>query len=190
MGPELEHAVRATGMRTFLEVAMDRVARGQTSLQEVERVLGLVSERAASAASVGPILIVDDDADVRSLLRSALEKVGFEVVEANDGPPAISLIREAKGDFSLILLDLLMPGMHGLEILKRIRSSLVTQALPVVVLTASTNPRDEIDLLDAGADDYLVKPIDPERLDARVRAVLRRSGVRLGESVGGDGSLG
>lgn len=178
---EIERAARAQGMRTFLDVALERVAHGHTTLQEVERVLGLLPQRDESAESVGPVLVVDDGPEDRLLIRTILEEMGFSVVEAEDGPPALSLLKADEVDYSLMILDLFMPEMHGLEVLRRIRSSLATEALPVVVLTASTNPRDEIELLDAGADDYLLKPIVKERVASRVRAVLRRSGVRLTE---------
>jgi DNA-binding response OmpR family regulator len=158
------------------------VARGQTTLQEVERVVGLIPQREASAASVGPILVVEDEPDDRLLIRAVLQEVGFHIMEAEDGPPALELLESGEHDFCLVILDLFMPQMHGNEVLKRIRRSLSTQALPVIVLTASPNPRDEIELLEAGADDYLLKPIVADRLEARVRAVLRRSGVRLTEA--------
>ncbi len=180
-GPELDQAARAHGMKTFLDVALERVARGQTTLQEVERVVGLIPQREASADSVGPVLIVEDEPDDRLLIRAVLQDVGFHVVEAEDGPPALALLEGGEHDFCLVILDLFMPVMRGDEVLKRIRRSLATQALPVIVLTASPNPRDEIELLEAGADDYLLKPIVADRLEARVRAVLRRSGVRLTE---------
>lgn len=181
-GPELDQAARAHGMKTFLDVALERVAGGQTTLQEVERVLGLIPQRDATADSVGPVLVVEDEADDRLLIRAVLSDIGFHVVEADDGPPALDILESGEHDFSLVILDLFMPQMHGNEVLRRIRKSLATQALPVVVLTASPNPRDEIELLEAGADDYLLKPIVADRLEARVRAVLRRSGVRLTEA--------
>jgi type II secretory ATPase GspE/PulE/Tfp pilus assembly ATPase PilB-like protein/CheY-like chemotaxis protein len=181
-GPELDQAARAQGMKTFLDVALERVARGQTTLQEVERVLGLIPQREATADSVGPVLVVEDEPDDRLLIRAVLQEVGFHIVEAEDGPPALELLESGDHDFCLVILDLFMPQMHGTEVLKRIRRSLSTQALPVIVLTASPNPRDEIELLEAGADDYLLKPIVADRLEARVRAVLRRSGVRLTEA--------
>ncbi len=182
---DFDQATRAHGMRTFLDVALDRVSEGQTTLQEVERVLGLLPQRDASAAAVGPVLVVEDEAGDRLLVRAVLQEMGFEVVEAEDGPRALALLGSAEYDFSLVILDLFMPGMHGLEVLKHIRSSLATQALPVIVLTASPHPRDEIELLEAGADDYLLKPIVAERLEARARAVLRRSGVRLTDDAEG-----
>jgi len=177
--PELDQAAHALSMRTFLEVSLERVAEGRTSLQEVERVLGLVPQREASASSVGPVLVVEDEAHDRMLIRAILESFGFGVVEVEDGAAARALLEAGDQDFSLAILDLLLPDMHGLEVLKGIRRSLVTSALPVVVLTASPNPRDEIELLDAGADDYLLKPVVADRLEARVRAVLRRSGIQL-----------
>jgi DNA-binding response OmpR family regulator len=76
-----------------------------------------------------------------------------------------------------VLLDVIMPEMSGVDLLREVRKSLATQALPVIVLTSSPDPRDEIELLDTGADDYLLKPVVVDRLEARVRAVLRRSGV-------------
>ena len=89
------------------------------------------------------------------------------LVEVEDGGAALSLLDAGDQDFSLVILDLFLPDMHGMEVLKGIRRSLVTAALPVIVLTASPNPRDEIELLDAGADDYLLKPIVADRLEAR-----------------------
>jgi DNA-binding response OmpR family regulator len=110
-----------------------------------------------------------------------LEGIGFRVVEAVDGRAALVALGSAEEEFSLVVLDLLLPEMHGIEVLTRIRRSLTTQALPVIVLTGSPNARDEIALLEAGADDYLLKPIVADRLEARTRAVLRRTGVRLTE---------
>jgi CheY-like chemotaxis protein len=132
-------------------------------------------ELAKAAPVMGRVLVVDDDASARLLMRSVLEKQGFEVLEADDGPPALALLDEY-GDVSLVMLDLNMPQLHGREVLARIRGSIGTAGLPVVVLTGIEDPRVEIELLKAGADDYLRKPIDPQRLAVRVQAVLRRAG--------------
>jgi CheY-like chemotaxis protein len=176
---DLLRAARAEGMQTFGELALERVAAGRTTVEEVERVLGFVPSREESAGSVGPVLVVDDEEQDRRLVSRFLESAGFRVVEAADGETALRILESGDEDVSLVVLDIYMPGIDGQEVLRRIRRSLATQALPVVVLTGSPDARDELQLLDAGADDYLLKPVEPGRLAARVKAVLRRSGVRV-----------
>ncbi|HSW30424.1 MAG TPA: response regulator [Longimicrobiales bacterium] len=125
-------------------------------------------------AKGGPhVLVVDDDADTRLLLRRALESAGFRVAEAPDGPDALTMLEE--GDpFDLVTLDLQMGRMHGLQVLNVIRSRLATADLAVVVATGSDDPVVEMELFEAGADDFIVKPVDPPRFILRVQAVLRR----------------
>ena len=108
--------------------------------------------------------------------------MGFEVIEATDGAAAKAMIEAGDEDFSLVMMDLFMPGLDGSELLRSLRQSLSTQSLPVIILTSSANPRDEVELLEAGADDFLLKPVPVERLEARVRAVLRRAGIRISEN--------
>jgi type II secretory ATPase GspE/PulE/Tfp pilus assembly ATPase PilB-like protein/CheY-like chemotaxis protein len=176
---DLLRAARAEGMQSFGELALERVAAGRTTVEEVERVLGFVPSREESPGSVGPVLVVDDEEQDRRLVSRFLESAGFRVVEAADGETALGILESGDEDVSLVLLDIYMPGIDGTEVLRRIRRSLATQALPVIVLTGSRNARDELHLLDAGADDYLLKPVEPERLASRAKAVLRRSGVRV-----------
>lgn len=183
---ELLRAARAEGMRTFAEVGLERVANGETTVEEIERVLGVVPTRNETAESVGPVLVVDDETQDRVLIGTVLKDMGFEVIEAEGGPQAQELLASGKHDFCLAILDLFMPGIDGNELLRSIRHALYTQSLPVVVLTSSDNPRDEVALLEAGADDFLLKPVVVERLEARVRAVLRRSGVRIASGVSAD----
>jgi DNA-binding response OmpR family regulator len=110
---------------------------------------------------------------MRLLLRGSLEAAGFRVAEAADGPAALAAM--AAGDpFDLVTLDLQLGQMHGLEVLKRIRSRLPTAGVPVVVATASGDPDVEMQLFAAGADDFVVKPVDPTRFLLRIKAVLRR----------------
>ncbi len=242
------------GMRPLLQVGLERVRGGETTLDELERVVGLdaedrkekeadeeararreaesradasaeppaevetvveegpepadeaipiqPSEEAAAAAEsiaeevpavqpeqrdVSPrpgarveagsesprILIVDDDPEDRLLVRTILEKHGFEAAEATDGDEALDMI--AGDSFSLVVLDLEMPHVDGRDVLARLRSSTATSGLPVVVLTGSADPEDEYRLMESGADDYLKKPIDPPRFMARVKAALRRA---------------
>ncbi len=119
------------------------------------------------------VLVVDDDADTRVLLRTVLQGKGFRVSEAADGPEALKLL-EGPDAVHLVTLDLNMGEMHGLDVLKRIRQRIRTQALPVVVATGTDDPDVEMELFAAGADDFIVKPIDPPRFLLRVQAVLRR----------------
>jgi len=131
------------------------------------------------------VLVVDDDPGTRRLLRTVLEDGGFRVDEAEDGPEALDMLA---GDdpFHLVTLDLQMEQMHGLEVLKRIRSRVHTAALPVVVATGSDDPSVEMELFEAGADDFIVKPVDPPRFLLRLQAVLRRRdpSTGFGKSLG------
>ena len=103
-----------------------------------------------------------------------LEKAGFQVTEAVDGSEA--MVRLARGEhFSLMLLDLDMPTIGGRDVLRSVRQSMATVGLPVVVLTGAADPATEVELMEMGADDYLRKPIDPPRLQTRVKAALRRA---------------
>jgi two-component system, OmpR family, response regulator MprA len=126
------------------------------------------------------ILVVDDERAVRDSLRRALELQGYQVELAADGAEALALL-EANGQPDAILLDILMPGIDGLEVCRRIRRS--GNAVPVLMLTARDAVGDRVSGLDAGADDYVVKPFALEELLARVRALLRRA------SPTGDGVL-
>ena len=176
---DLLKVCRKDGMRTFAEVGLDLAAQGLTTIEEIERVVGIVPLHSEAAASVGPVLVVEDDEADRNLMRSVLDGMGFQVVEADTGLTAKQHLDDRVHDFSLVLLDSYLPGMNGRELLREVRKSLVTQSLPVIVVSASSEPRDEIELLEAGADDYIQKPFAAERVEARVRAVMRRSGVEL-----------
>jgi DNA-binding response OmpR family regulator len=157
------------------EVALELVEAGRTTLVEVERVLGQESDDSPDENRAGPqrILVVDDDADARLLIRTLMEQEGFEVEEAQDGDRALKLL-EGEPDVSMVILDLDMPGLDGREILNAIRGTVATAAVPVLVRTGVGTDEDEADLLDAGADEYVTKATDTARLMARVRAVLRR----------------
>jgi type II secretory ATPase GspE/PulE/Tfp pilus assembly ATPase PilB-like protein/CheY-like chemotaxis protein len=176
---DLLKVCRKDGMRTFAEVGLDLASQGLTTIEEIERVVGIVPLHSETASAAGPVLVVDDEASDRSLMRGVLDGMGFQVIEAETGESAKQLIDERVHDFSLVLLDTYMPGMNGRDLLREVRKSLITQSLPVIVISGSQDPQDEIELLEAGADDYIQKPFAAERVEARVRAVLRRSGVEL-----------
>lgn len=120
------------------------------------------------------VLVVDDEKNMRSLLRIYLSQEGFEVTEAEDGYAAIDLLNV--NTFDLIVLDVMMPGMDGLELCRRIRES---GQVPILMLTARSETKDKVLGLQLGADDYLVKPFDPEELTARVNALLRRANFTI-----------
>ena len=117
------------------------------------------------------ILVVDDIADNVEILRTRLTSLGYEVVVAEDGEQALAKVRETLPD--LILLDIMMPKINGLEVVKRLKSDATLPFIPVILVTAKVDPKDVVMGLDAGGDDYLSKPIDHGALVARVRAMLR-----------------
>jgi two-component system response regulator MprA len=119
------------------------------------------------------VLVVDDDAAVRESLRRALRLEGFDVELAGDGAEALERLEDNGDDPDLVVLDVLMPNVDGLEVCRRLRRT--GSRVPVLMLTARDEVRDRVAGLDAGADDYVVKPFALEELLARVRALLRRS---------------
>ena len=119
------------------------------------------------------ILIVDDERAIREMISLALSKEGFACLEAANAHEAEKLIQEEAPD--LVLLDWMMPGLSGIDFVRRLRKEEKTRTLPVIMLTAKTEEQDKIQGLDTGADDYLAKPFSTRELIARVRALLRRS---------------
>jgi two-component system KDP operon response regulator KdpE len=120
--------------------------------------------------SAGKILVVDDEPQIRRVMRVILTGERYEIVEARSGEAALSTFREFLPD--LILLDLNMPGMGGLETCRAIRD---TSDVPIIILTVRREEDEKVELLDAGADDYVTKPFAKRELLARIRAALRRS---------------
>ncbi len=119
------------------------------------------------------ILIVDDDLDTLRLVGLTLDKQGYKIVAASGGRQALSLARSRKPD--LILLDLMMPDMDGIEVARRLRADPETQGIPIIMFTAKAQTEDKLEGYEAGADDYITKPAQPRELLAHVRAVLARS---------------
>lgn len=117
------------------------------------------------------ILVVDDVADNVEILRMRLDSLGYEVVAATDGEEALAAVKADPPD--LILLDIMMPRIDGLEVVRRLKADSSLPFIPVVLVTAKATPKDIITGLDAGGDDYLTKPVDHGALVARVRAMLR-----------------
>jgi type IV pilus assembly protein PilB len=191
-------ASRPFGMRTLWESGLIRFWGGLTSFEEIHRVLGETLERGTrseAASHAAPsvsapvalrahtgtadadgagatILLADDDAQMRRLVRTVLEREGFRVIEAADGLDTLEAVETQAID--LVLLDHDMPRLTGLGVLEELRAAVGTAALPVIMLTARTDDT-ETQALELGAHDYLTKPVQPRSLVARVRAVLKRS---------------
>ncbi len=128
------------------------------------------------------ILVVDDEPDLVELVSYNLKKEGFEVASASDGERALRKIREES--FDLIVLDLMLPGIQGMELCRILRNDPKTEGLPVIMVTAKGEEVDRVLGLEIGADDYISKPFSPRELAARVKAVLRRAVQRQpGEKV-------
>ncbi|MEV6677506.1 response regulator transcription factor [Streptomyces erythrochromogenes] len=137
---------------------------------------GGVSGGAAGAA--GRVLVVDDDPTVSEVVAGYLERAGFTVHRADDGPSALEAATRLRPD--LVVLDLMLPGMDGLEVCRRLRAhGAGTPHLPVVMLTARGDEEDRILGLEVGADDYVTKPFSPRELVLRVRSVLRRTSAAV-----------
>src|SRR5271163_3296300 len=133
---------------------------------------------ASDDSSAKRILIVDDDVELCELVGQYLKSQGFQIEAVHDG--SLGLERSLSGTYSLIILDVMLPGIRGFEVLRRIRAK---SAVPIIMLTAHGDDVDRIVGLEIGADDYLPKPFNPRELAARIHAVLRRtSGNAPGES--------
>lgn len=126
--------------------------------------------------SKGSILVIDDEKDLIELVRYNLEREGFDVIVATDGKSGLEIATRHKPD--MIVLDLMMPGMDGLEVCRQLRNDGRTIRIPVIMLTAKAAETDRIVGLELGADDYITKPFSPRELTARVKAVLRRTAMQ------------
>lgn len=123
------------------------------------------------------VLVAEDDNDINNMLRDLLENAGFAVEQAFSGTEAVRLMA---GGFDLVMLDLMLPGLAGEEVLKRIRE---TSDTPVIVVSAKDDKSSKVGLLKSGADDYVTKPFDTDELLARIEALLRRKGKTEDEKI-------
>ncbi|MFP3912410.1 MAG: ATPase, T2SS/T4P/T4SS family [Desulfobacteraceae bacterium] len=194
---DLKEAAEVEGFRTLTMDGITKAMQGLTTIDEVFRVAPPEAKRSVTApfletameeesepeepyfaepppavvsASPKRILVVDDNAVIRKLLSHQLEAEGYLVVTAENGLEALKMVAKDKPD--LILSDFLMPQMNGLALIKKLKSQLATRFIPVIMLTAKDEVESEVEVIDAGADDYLTKPVAPKRLLARVNRLL------------------
>jgi DNA-binding response OmpR family regulator len=144
---------------TFAMTTMRRVAPAAPATKE-------------PSMAKGTILVIDDERDLIDLVRYNLEKEGYDVIAATDGQSGLEVATKHAPD--LVVLDLMMPGMDGLQFCQRLRSDARTARMPLIMLTAKATEADRIVGLEMGADDYITKPFSPREVVARVKAVLRR----------------
>jgi DNA-binding response OmpR family regulator len=128
-----------------------------------------------------PALIIEDDPDIAESVRYNLETVGFTALVASSGEQGLTLAMDTQNPPAVIVLDLMLPGMNGMELCRRLRRENQTRRTPIIMLTAKASENDRVAGLDVGADDYIAKPFSVRELLARVRAVLRRAEDNAGE---------
>ena len=121
------------------------------------------------------VLVVEDDPDIRELLRFTLERAGLKVVEAESGEDALTVLDGPQP--SVAIIDWMLPGINGVELTQRLRKDPLTSAMPLIMLTARGEEADKLKSFDSGIDDYLTKPFSPKELVARVKALIRRTGL-------------
>ena len=128
-----------------------------------------------------PALIIEDDPDIAESVRYNLENAGFAALVASSGEQGFTLAMDTQNPPAVIVLDLMLPGMNGMDLCRRLRRENQTRRTPIIMLTAKTSEADRVAGLDVGADDYLAKPFSVRELLARIRAVLRRAEDEAGE---------
>jgi type IV pilus assembly protein PilB len=189
----LTEQARAGGLRTLADSAIRKVADGQTTFDEIARTIDisklLSSQPTGGSAGAAmhdledtqqhtgaerpvKLLIVDDEEDILRILERRLTTAGYAVVKGRDGIEAVEMAFREKPD--LIIMDVNMPNMDGFTATRELRSKLATSSIPIIMLTAKQDKESEIAGLEAGADDYITKPYDKDKLLARVRMLLKR----------------
>jgi DNA-binding response OmpR family regulator len=131
----------------------------------------MMAEAAERAASRGRILVADDEPHIRRILTTLLEAASFDVDPVSDGPTALNHL-EGDTDYDLVLLDIMMPGATGLEVLERLRDLRHRESVPVVILTAKGQDVDRDEAFSLGANDFVTKPFSPKKLLARIDEIL------------------
>ncbi|MFH1878570.1 MAG: ATPase, T2SS/T4P/T4SS family [Candidatus Omnitrophota bacterium] len=172
------NVAKREGLRSLAESGMRKVAMGLTTMEEVAKVAEVLEveqalERPHMERETKKILIADDEEDILKVIEKNLTSVGYRVVKARDGKELVELAIKEKPD--MIVSDVTMPKMNGFEAVRALRKRLDTAVIPVMLLTARDDMESELQGINAGADDYITKPFEYEKLIARVKMLLRRS---------------
>ncbi|MDD5746200.1 MAG: ATPase, T2SS/T4P/T4SS family [Candidatus Omnitrophica bacterium] len=175
---EIFKAAQSNGLIMLADAGMRKLKEGVTTLEELGKVVNVVNPEQNEPARVGSrarpvILVADDEDDIAKVIMVRLKNAGYDAVRAVDGEQAVECAVKEKPD--LIIMDVMMPRMDGVQATRIIRSRLQTAAIPIVMLTAKSDLESELAGLDAGADDYLAKPFDAARLLARIKMLLKRN---------------
>ena len=176
-GDEIFNAARKSGLKPLVSAGMEKVAKGITTLEEISRVVGIreeekIIQKSKETGKNLRILTADDDEDILKVLEKRLTGAGYDVAKARDGQEAVEYAHKERPD--LIIIDVTMPKMNGFEAAKALRSSLETAVIPIILLTGRQDKDSELKGINAGADDYITKPFDADKLLARVKMLLRR----------------
>ncbi len=169
---ELRGLMKDAGHQSMRDAGMRLVDAGTTSLAELNRVLAEDQSERRKVGGKKRVLIVDDDRTIRTLVKLLLEREGYTVLQAENGREGIDMTRLERPD--LVITDLTMPEVDGYQVIQAVRAEAALSMLPIMVLTAETDASVERAVLDLGADDYLIKPIDEDSLLQRVRSVFVR----------------
>lgn len=186
---DLKLTAKQIGIRSLVDFSLAHVALGHTTIHEVENFINfsrlVVNNKPDPDTASKPsnfdssndfskrrILVAEDNTSVRTVIKTILQTHGFIVTEAKDGRATLESLKAQRPD--LLLLDINMPYLSGMDVMKHIKAHPLLQNLPIIVLTAYGQAQMEFEALESGADDYIVKPFRPELLTARIRAVLRR----------------
>jgi len=172
----LQYAINK-GLTPLIKSGIEKVAQGITSLEEIDAAIGQDIQHTGSCSDTiesenAKILVVDDEDDVRKTIKKRLNTAGFDIIEARDGLEAIEQAFKKKPD--LIVMDVMMPEMDGFETTRKLKATLETAHIPIMLLTVKMDKASEIQGLESGADDYMTKPFDHDKLLARVKMLLRR----------------
>lgn len=177
-----EEALAAGWLSPFCDDALWHLAQGDIAAEDAAVFLDADAKGPAGAVAVPAVkrakrvLVVDDNPDNRAVLAASLSAEGYELSEAEDGAQAIESIARSRPD--LVLLDLMMPNVDGVSVLRKVRGEMAMTDLPVIVVTAMSEAESQAQALEVGADDYMTKPFMPALLRARVKALFRRAEAR------------